>query len=178
MSTSDKLAFAAIGISIFTFIFSWYSFSKTDELAKIAFNKNYRPYIVASNFAYINQQDGKYYPNMGVIMIKILNAPALVTSKKLTFYTRENNIDSLLFEHPDYKNELLYPLDNAQNTIGTAENIISHSISEKLSPKKLIRKIRIEYQWISDSDLKYYFESEWIYNVQKQDWDIISQNAN
>jgi len=177
MNTTDKLAFVAIGISIFTFIFSWYSFSKTDELAKIAFNKNYRPYITASNFSFLNK-DNLAVPAMNVIMIKILNAPAFVTSKKLTFYTRENNIDSLLFEHPDYKNELLYPLDNAQSTIGTDINILSHSIAEKLSPKKIIRKIRIEYQWISDSDLKYYFESEWIYNVQKQDWDIISQSAN
>lgn len=177
MNTSDKLAFVAIGISIFTFIFSWYSFSKTDELAKIAFNKNYRPYITASNFSFLNK-DNLAIPAMNVIIIKILNAPAFVTSKKLTFYTRENNLDSLLFEHPDYKNELIYPLDNTQSTIGTDINIISHSIAEKLSNKKLIRKIRIEYQWISDSDLKYYFESEWIYNVSKQDWDIISQNAN
>lgn len=177
MNTSDKLAFVAIGISIFTFIFSWYSFSKTDELAKIAFNKNYRPYITASNFSFLNK-DNLAIPAMNVIIIKILNAPAFVTSKKLTFYTRENNLDSLLFEHPDYKNELIYPLDNTQITIGTDINIISHSIAEKLSNKKLIRKIRIEYQWISDSDLKYYFESEWIYNVSKQDWDIISQNAN
>lgn len=167
----------AIGISIFTFIFSWYSFSKTDELAKIAFNKNYRPYITASNFSFLNK-DNLAVPSMNVIMIKILNAPAFVTSKKLTFYTRENNVDSLLFEHPDYNNQLIYPLDNVQNTIGTDINVINHSIAEKLSPKKIVRKIRIEYQWISDSDLKYYFESEWIYNVQKQDWDIISQNAN
>jgi hypothetical protein len=177
MNTTDKLAFAAIGISIFTFIFSWYSFSKSDELAKIAFNKNYRPYITAANFSYLNKENIAI-PSMNVIMIKILNAPAFVTSKKLTFYTRENNIDILLFEHPDYKNELIYPLDNTQSTIGTDTNTISHSIAEKLLPIKIIRKIRIEYQWISDSDLKYYFESEWVYNVQKQDWDIISQIAN
>ena len=177
MNTTDKLAFVAIGISIFTFIFSWYSFSKTDELAKIAFNKNYRPYMTASNFSFLNK-DNLAIPAMNVIMIKILNAPAFVTSKKLTFYIRENNIDSLLFEHPDYNNELIYPLDNTQSTIGTDTNIISHSIAEKLYPKKIVRKIRIEYQWISDSDLKYFFESEWVYNIQKQDWDIISQSAN
>jgi hypothetical protein len=177
MNTTDKIAIFALIIAFAAAVFSWFSFSKSDELARIAFNKNYRPYITASNFSFLNK-DNLAVPSMNVIMIKILNAPAFITSKKLTFYTRENNIDSLLFEHPDYKNELIYPLDNTQSTIGTDINIISHSIAEKLSTKKIIRKIRIEYQWISDSDLKYYFESEWIYNIQKQDWDIISQSAN
>lgn len=178
MNKTDILTLSAIGISFLALLLSYYSFSKTDELAKVAFNKNYRPYVVAASFAYIDQKDGNYYPGMNVIIIKTLNAPAFITTKKLMFYTRENNIDSLLFEHPDYNNELIYPLDNTQNTIGTDLNIISHSIAKKLSPKKIVRKIRIEYQWISDSNLKYYFESEWIYNDQKQDWDIISQSAN
>lgn len=176
MSTSDKLAFAAIGISVMTAIFSWYSFSKTDELSKNAFNRNYRPYITASNFSFINK-DNLMMPNMNVLMIKILNAPAFVTSQKLAFFTRENNIDTLLFEHPDYKNKLLYPLDNTQNTIATDTNTISHYKAEQLLPKLLIRKIRIEYQWVSDSTLKYFFESEWQYNIKNQDWDIVSQNA-
>lgn len=177
MNTTDRLAFAAIIISIATFIFSWYSFSKTDKLAKTTFNKNYRPYITASNFYYLDNNN-LAIPAMNVVMLKIMNAPALIKSKKLKFYIRENNIDILLFEHPDYQNELIYPLDNSQYTIGTDQSIISHTIAEKLYPKKIIRKIRLEYQWISDSDLKYYFESEWEYNVQKQNWDIISQDAN
>lgn len=115
---------------------------------------------------------------MNVVMIKILNAPAFVTSKKLSFYIRENNKDIILFDHPDYKNELLYPLDNTQCTIGTDTSVISHQIAEKLSPKTLIRKIRIEYQWISDSSLKYFYESEWQYSIVRHDWDIIYQNAN
>ncbi len=177
MTTTDKLAFAAIGISVFTFIFSWYSFSKTDELAKNAFNRNYRPYVTASNFSYLNKEN-ILVPAMNVVMIRILNAPAFITSKKLIFYIREKNTDTILFEHPDYKDELLYPLDNTQNTIGTDTNIISHSMAEKLSPRELIRKIRIEYQWISDSTLKYYFESVWKYDPKKHDWDIISQTGN
>lgn len=177
MNTTDKLAFFAISISVMTAIFSWYSFSKTDELSKNAFNRNYRPYITASNFSTINK-DNLMVPNMNVIMIRILNAPGFVTSKKLSFYIRDNETDTLFFEHPIYKDELLYPLDNTQYTISTGDKIISYDIAKKLFPKILIRKIRIEYQWISDSDLKYYFESEWIYNVQKQDWEVFSQSAN
>jgi hypothetical protein len=176
MNTTDKIAFFALGISIFTAIFSWFAFSKTDELSRNAFNRNYRPYITASNFAYLNK-DNLVIPVMNVIMIKLLNAPAFVTRKKLSFYTRENNIDTLLFEHPIYKDELLYPLDNTQNTITTSDSIVSDSIARNLLPKQLIRKIRIEYQWISDSTLRYYFESEWIYNSEKRDWDIIYQRA-
>lgn len=178
MSISDKLAFTAIGISIFTALFAWYSFSKTDELSKNAFNRNYRPYMIANNFSFINQADGKMYPDISILIIRVLNAPAFVTSKKLTFYARENGSDSVIFEHPDYKNELIYPLDNSQYTIGTAPEHINHKIAQDLLHKKLIRKVRIEYQWVSDSSLKYFFESEWVYSIQKQDWDIIYQDAN
>jgi hypothetical protein len=115
---------------------------------------------------------------MNVLLIRILNAPAFVTSKKLSFFIRENNTDQLLFQHPDYKDELLYPLDNSQYTIGTDTNTISHSLAEKILPKQLIRKVRIDYQWISDSTLKYFFEAEWKYNIEKHDWDIITQSAN
>ena len=176
MTTSDKLSIGAIIISVLTFFFSWYSFYKTDKLSKTTFNNNYRPYITASNFAYI--KDGVMYPNMNVLLIRILNAPALVTSKKLSFFIRENNTDQLLFEHPEYKDELMYPLDNSQNTINTDTNTISQSLAEKIYPKQLIRKVRIEYQWISDSTLKYFFQSDFVYNIQKHDWDIISQSAN
>ena len=160
MTTSDNFSIAAIVISVLTFFFSWYSFYKTDKLSRTTLYKNYRPYIVASNFAYIDTKDGLMYPNMNVLFIRIYNAPAFVTSKKLAFYIRENNKDKLLFEHPEYKDELLYPLENSQYTIGTDTNTISHSLAEKLYPKQLIRKIRIEYQWISDSSLKYFFQSE------------------
>lgn len=177
MNTTDKIAFFALGIAIFTALFSWFSFSKTDELSKNAFNRNYRPYILAGNFSSINQKDGKLYPNMNVLITKVLNAPAYVNSIKLAFYVRESDSDVLLFEHPEYKNQLYYPVDNAQNTISTDTNTISNDLAQKLSPKILIRKVRIEYQWISDSTLRYYFESEWKYNTQKQDWDIILQNA-
>ena len=178
MTTSDKLSIAAITVSVLTFFFSWFSFYKTDKLSKTTFNKNYRPYITASNFAYIDQKDGLMHPNMNVLLIKVLNAPGLITSKKLSFYIRENNTDQLLFEHPEYKDVLLYPLDNSQYSINTDTNTISHSLAQKTYPKQLIRKVRIEYQWISDSTLNYFFEGTWKYNLEKHDWDIISQSAN
>jgi len=177
MNTTDKLAFFAIALSVMTAIFSWYSFSKTDEFSKNAFNRNYRPYITASNFSTINK-DNFMVPNMNVILIQILNAPGFVTSKKLSFYIRDNESDTLFFEHPIYKDELLYPLDKNQYTISTDDKTISHDIAKKLFPKTLVRKIRIEYEWISDNSLKYYFESECKYNIEKQDWDIIYQSAN
>jgi len=178
MNTSDKLAFAALGISIFTAIFACYSFLKTDELSKNAFNRNYRPYLVAANFSYIDQKDGLMYPNMNILLIRIFNAPALVSSKKLSFYVRDNDTDTLLFEHPEYKDELLYPLDNSQYSINTDANTISHSLAEELYPKQIVRKVRIEYQWISDSTLKYFFQSDFVYDIKKRDWNIITQSAN
>jgi hypothetical protein len=176
MNTTDKLSFIAIGISVMTAVFSWYSFSKTDELSRNGFNRSYRPYITASNFSYINK-DNIIVRDMNVLMIKILNAPAFVTNEKLVFYTRENNHDAIFFEHPDYKDRLYYPLDNNQITINTDRNILNHEIAEKIYPKILIRKVRIEYQWISDDTLKYFFESEWQYNIKNHDWDLVSQNA-
>jgi hypothetical protein len=178
MSTSDKLAFFAIGISIFTAIFSWYSFSKTDELSNNAFNRGYRPYVVAASFGFIDNKDGLLYPDMSVLLIRVFNAPAFVTSKHLSFYIRDKGRDTLLFEHPTYNNELLYPLDNTQNTIETDRKIICHSLAEKILPKILIRKTLIEYEWISDSTTKYYFRSEWAYNVYKKNWEVIKQSAN
>jgi hypothetical protein len=133
METSDKLAFLAIGISVMTALFSWYSFSKTDELSRNAFNRNYRPYISALNFTYINK-DGLFVPNMNVLMIKIFNAPAFVTSKKIIFCTRDGNNDKIHFEHPEYKNELLYPIDKNQITINTSREKISNELAKEIQP--------------------------------------------
>lgn len=177
-TNSDKIALSAIVISILTFGFSWYSFYKTDKLSKTTFNKNYRPYLAASNFAYTDPKDGKYYPDMRVVICKVFNAPAYVTSKQLSFYLRTKNEDSLIFQHPEYKNELCYPFDNAQYTINTVNEKITNDFAKVSYPNILIRKLRIEYQWISDSSLNYFFESEWSYDLESHDWVIISQKAN
>lgn len=177
MILSDKIAVAAFIIAGLSFAFSWYSFYRTDKLSKTAFNRNYRPYVTAANFAYIDKNDGKIYNDMNTLIIRILNAPALITSKKLSFHTSENNNDILLYEHPVFSQELVYPLDNSQNTIYTDTNKVSQKLATEILPKKLIRKARIEYQWLSDSALKYYFESEWEYNITNNYWDIVMQNA-
>ncbi len=177
MKTTDILAIFAVILSFAALFFSWYSFYKTDELSKNAFNRNYRPYIEAINFSAENK-DSLMVPDMNVIKIQVSNAPGLVTSKKLSFYIRDNEADSLLCEDPIRKDELFYPSDKNQYTMIVGDEIISHEIAKKLLPKILIRKIRIEYEWISDSSLKYYFESEWKYNIKQQGWDIIYQKAN
>src|SRR6266702_1446812 len=153
MNTTDKIAIVALMISIIAAIFSVFFFLRTDSLSRNAFNRNYRPYVVASSYAYI--RENVQIPEMNVVQIKIFNAPAFIVSKKLKFYIRSNNTDTLLFEHPDYNNELLYPTENTLNSISTAPEIINDSLSKSIFPKQLIRKIRIEYQWISDSALKY-----------------------
>ena len=63
-------------------------------------------------------------------------------------------------------------------TISTDLKTISHELAVKLYPKKLIRKVYIEYTWVSKSDDKYFFKSESQYNIAKHDWDDISQTAN
>lgn len=177
MEISDKLSLLAIVISVLSFGFTWYSFYKTDRMSNITFNKNYRPYVAASNFAFIDQRDGKYYPDIRVLIIKPFNAPAFITSKKLSFYITENGAEKVYFEHPEYKNEILYPFDNAQYVINTGDEILNPSIADKLSAKNLTRKVRIEYQWISDSTLKYYFEASWKYSFIEKNWTLISQSA-
>ena len=179
MSSADKLSFVAVGISIFAAIFTWYSFIKTDEMAKNGFNRNYRPYICAANFASINPSDNQYYPVMNTLMIKNYNAPAFVTKEILSFYSRDTNKkDTLLYNQPISTNKIYYPIDNFQITIGAEPSKINEQIATNILPNRLIRKYIVEYEWISDSSLKYFFESEWEYNVQKKDWDIIYQKAN
>lgn len=179
MTISDKLlSIAAIVISVLTFFFSWYSFYKTDKLSKTTFNKNYRPYITSGNYAYKDPNDGNVHPVVNMLMLKIFNAPAFVTSRQLSFYTEENNIQTPLFEQPKYESEYFYPFDNVEYSIGTSDSIISHQIAQNLYPKTLVRKIRIEYEWISDSTLKYFFEAEWKYNLEVHNWDVIYQKAN
>jgi len=178
MNTTDKLSFIALDISITTFCFSWYQFSKTDELNKVAFNKNFRPYVSAMNLGVLNKKTDVQETPINYIIIKILNAPALITSKKLNFYIRENNIDSLIFEHPEFKDDLMYPYDNTQYGIGTDSKFITHEYALSIGDKTLIRKIRIEYQWISDSSLKYYFYAVWKYNNKDKTWVNIYQKAN
>jgi hypothetical protein len=51
-------------------------------------------------------------------------------------------------------------------------------IAQKLSPKKLIRKVHIEYTWLAKSKDSYYFESEWEYSLKANDWVDIYQKAN
>jgi len=177
MNTSDRLALVAIGISIFAMIFSWYTFSKTDEMAKVGYNKNYRPYVAAVNFSFANK-DGVLEPVMNTVMIKIFNAPALITSQKTVFYTREDNVDTLLFRQPEQENYIIYPFDNNQVTSTVSVEIVSHSLAEKILPKVLVRKIRVDYQWISGNNEKYFFESESVYDVRNHAWTDINQSAN
>jgi hypothetical protein len=178
MNTSDKISGLALVISAIAGLISWYSFYKTDELGREGFNRNYRPYLTAMNFAVLKKEDNKYYPKMNIVLIRPLNAPAFVQSEQVTFYKSTKNGDSLIFANPVYENQLLYPLENTQHTITSDSSLINHETAKHFSPGLLIRKIRLEYQWISDSSLKYYFESEWQYNLESHDWDPIYQRAN
>lgn len=176
LKMSDKLAIIAVFISVVTLALTYYSFQKSDNLSVSAFNRNYRPYIGAFSYSFI--KDSSTYPQMNVLMMKIFNAPAYITKKQVSFYSREGGKENLIFKHPNYKGELMYPFDNTPNYIFTDIKIINHDIAVKILPRKLVRKVRIEYQWISDNSLKYFLESEWEYNLMKSDWDIIFQDAN
>jgi hypothetical protein len=72
----------------------------------------------------------------------------------------------------------MYPLENAIFTLTSDSSIINRNRAKEILPSDFIRKIRIEYQWISDSTLKYVFESEWKYNIDAQVWDVVYQKAN
>lgn len=178
MDSSNKIAIVAVVLSFLALGLSWFSFYKNNEFNKKSFNKNYRPYVTAASFSYLDENQ-KLMPMMNVLIIKVLNAPALIKSKKLEFYTVDNNgNEKLLFEHPEYKGEILYPVDGTQSTINTDTNTISHSIAINIQPKKFIRKLKIDYSWISEKKDTYFFESDWIYNIEKHDWDVLNQKAN
>jgi hypothetical protein len=178
MKLADFIAVFALTVSCLAAWLSWYTFNKTDRLARDGFLRNYRPYIMASNFAYINKDDGKWYPKMNILMVKVLNAPALITNAKMGFYRRQDNKDSLIFQQPDTKDYLIYPVDGYQFTLTTEDAIMSPARAKNILPALLIRKVKIEYQWISDSTLQYEFEGEWKYDLEGQNWVSIYQNAN
>jgi hypothetical protein len=178
MNTSDKIALLAVILSFIALGLSWFTHYKNNELNKKSFNKNYRPYVTAASFSYLNDRQ-LLTPAMHVLIIKIFNAPAYISSKKLSFYTVDvNGHETLFFEHPEYKGEILYPIENTQYTINTDTNTISHEKAIAIQPSKLIRKVRIEYSWISDKTDTYIFESTWEYNIDKHDWDVLNQKAN
>lgn len=115
---------------------------------------------------------------MNILSIRITNAPALIKCKKISFFIRENNVDKVLFEHPEYKNELAYPIENNQITIETGIEVISHIKAVECSPKKLIRKVHIDYTWISDNKETYFFELESEYDIISKGWKSIKEFAN
>ena len=178
MNTSNKIALWALIFSVIALLLSWFTNYKNNELSKKSFNKNYRPYVTAASFAYRNENQ-LLVPVMNILIIKIFNAPSYINSKKLSFFTIDDKgNENLLFEHPEYKGEILYPIESTQYTINTDTNKISHNIAVALQPRKLIRKVKIEYSWISDNKDIYIFESTWEYNIDKHDWDVLNQHAN
>jgi hypothetical protein len=178
MKLPDFIAVFALIVSSLAAWLSWYTFNRADKLAHEGFLRNYRPYLVGSNFSYINKDDGKYYAQMNILMIKVLNAPALITCGKMGFYKREGDKDSLIFQQPELKNYLIYPVDGYQFTLSTEDAVMNPEIAKKIAPATLIRKVRLEYQWISDSTLQYFFEAEWKFDVNAQNWSTIFQKAN
>lgn len=132
MTTSDKIASVAVLVSILAAVFSWIIFRRTDKLARNGYLRNYRPYVAGANFGYIDKNDGKWYPQMNVLMVKTFNAPAIVTSIKLSFYAREDNNDSLIFQQPETINCLLYPFESQQFTLTTAPKIINGEIAQQI----------------------------------------------
>jgi hypothetical protein len=99
-------------VSLLAALFSLHTFFRNGQLAHEGFRRNYRPYVL---------------PN--VLMIKALNAPALVTSVKLSFYIRLDNIDALIFQQADVNKTLVYHLDNNQF------NLVSDSAREQSTPR-------------------------------------------
>jgi hypothetical protein len=175
MILADLFAGFAVLVSILSACISWYTFDKTDELTHQGFIRNYRPYLAAGNYSYL--LNDTMYPQVYRLMITLYNAPAFIKTEKLAFYKRGQGLDSLIFEHPTYGNFLWYPLANGQNTIETDPKVINDLLAKKIYPDTLIRKLRLEYQWISDSSLNYYFDAEWRYDMGRQDWISIYEKA-
>jgi hypothetical protein len=159
MTTSDKISIFALGISIFTAIYSWFTFSKTDELSRNAFNRNYRPYVNAASYSYL--KDGRVIPQMSVIGIKVYNAPALMTFKHLRYFIKSSEGDSLLFDELDSTSQLIYPIESSETIMTTSDTIINEAVAKSIAPKELVRRIWIEYRWISDTTSKYFYQSVW-----------------
>lgn len=176
MNSTDKIAILALGVSIFAVILSYIFFLKTDELAKKGFNRGYRPYIVGLNYAQQKADSIINHPN--IVQIRVFNAPAKMKIKYLSYFIKDNDKEILLFEQPTVPTDFVYPLDKNEILIISNRNIITHENMLQLLPKKVIRKLRIEYEWISDSSDKYFFESIYEYDPLQQYWALIKQDAN
>ena len=178
MANSDKISVFALIVSLGSFFFSWWSSCNNDKQSEKAFNKNYRPYISASNFAQNDPKSGMYINDIQTTVIKVFNAPAYIRKVSLQFYIRSNNQDSLLFAQPEINDEYFYPIENTQFTLFTDTNIVSDYKFQRLQPKEVIRKIKIDYEWISDNTQKYFFKAEWIYDRRAKNWLPMPQQAN
>lgn len=68
----------------------------------------------------------------------------------------------------------MYPNGNVL-LINAEATIINHENAVLITSNggELIRKVRIDYEWISDKPIKHFYEAEWCYLDDRRFWDAI-----
>ena len=168
----------SIGLSILAMIISIYVFFDNLILAKRGFNRNFRPYLFAVNYGYKDETTHLLKADTKHLLVVVVNAPAFITSQKITFYARDKNNNDEYITHIENKNITIYPTERTQHTMGAELKITNDEMLDKIKDGQLIRKIHIQYTWIDKHDSSYFFKSEFKYITEIKYWQPISDEAN
>ncbi|HTK21731.1 MAG TPA: hypothetical protein VL442_19575 [Mucilaginibacter sp.] len=178
MTASNIFSTISVLLALVAVLISYISYKDSKQIAKDGFNRNFRPYVSANNFSSIVPGTNTFRPDMNVLSLNVINSPANIKSLKISFYIREiGHPDQLLFSHPIYHDLLIYP-NLGQRTISTSLNTISNDLALQIRPRVLIRKVFIEYTWLSNSTDVYFFKLESEYEIASQNWQELHQEAN
>ena len=105
-----------------------------------------------------------------------INAPAKIINEEYTYYILENNSRTQISNTQKYEGKIIYPSAIIQIT-RTAIIDLAGEISKLNDNQDILRKVRIEYEWLSH-DKEYYFEGEWKLDKTDNAWKEIYQKAN
>ena len=168
---SDLIAFAALAVAFWTY-------RESDKFARQSFDRNYRPYVFVESSP---DPTGITTYMISTVRLSILNAPAKILNSKMDIYVlKEGQKDKLFLTQPGFKNLIMYPNENSITTITTLADseLYPYAVSIGKEGGLLKRVIRVDYEWIADNPIKYYYESVWVYNVKAKMWEVVDQNAN
>jgi hypothetical protein len=141
-------------------------------LSRKEFIAAHRPYVYVSN-----RRDDKGTMDINTVIIRSLNAPAKIVSKKFYYMvvkTNENDEESydIKYEQDFTRESTVYPSETT-----TAQLTVLYDFRKEIlaaDPNiKLRRRVRINYKELS-SDRSYFFEGNWDYNRNYNVWENIN----
>ena len=171
------ISLSSVGISIITVVISVLTYLDNRSKTKDLFLKTYRPYVFSeSGFSTEVSTGHMLMENYALVTVDI-NAPAFIKRNQNSYFIRSAHGDSLIYQK-SHDLEYILPSDKMQMIDYVNNKTVNLDSAQYILPKKFVRKVYIEYTWIGDSKLLYFYMMEQEFDVAGKFWITTSQNAN